>query len=224
MADPSAPATVARARFYALLDTGYTDPGSNSWETTCQALLRGGAGLIQLRAKSESPAERRRLLERILPFFEPGRIVPRPPPLIVNDDLGLACAFPNLGLHVGQDDIPPEEARRSLGPGRILGLSTHSLDQARAALALPPGTLDYFAVGPVFPTATKPDYPSVGLDLVRRVAALQPTLPFFCIGGITLENAPEVIRAGARGLVAVSTVLQAPDPAAVVAAFNQLHP
>jgi thiamine-phosphate pyrophosphorylase len=97
----------------------------------------------------------------------------------------------------------------------VLGLSTHSLPQAQAALALDE-VLTYFAVGPIFPTGTKPDYPAVGLELVRAVAALAPPRPWFCIGGLNLENAQQVRAAGARAMVAVSAVLRAPDPEKII--------
>ncbi|MFT3828182.1 MAG: thiamine phosphate synthase [Opitutaceae bacterium] len=206
------------ARFYAILDTGYVPPGR--WSAVCRALLLGGADVVQLRAKRETAAHRRQLLDEILPLFTPGVVVPEPPPLVINDDLDLALAYPNLGLHVGQDDLAPQRARARLGPGRLLGLSTHSPAQAAAAWGLPAGTLDYFAVGPVFATPTKPDYTPVGLELVRHVAAAQPSLPWFCIGGIKRANLALVRAAGAARVVVVSEVLTAADPAALVRAYR----
>lgn len=202
------------ARFYAILDTGYVPP--ERWSAVCRALLLGGAHLIQLRAKRETPAKRRALLEEILPLFAAGAVVAAPPPLIVNDDLELALAYPQLGLHVGQDDLAPTLARERLGPDRLLGLSTHSPEQAGAAQALPAGVLDYFAIGPVFATPTKPDYSPVGLELVRHVAASRPTLPWFCIGGIKRTNLPSVLAAGGTRVVVVSEVLCAAEPATVI--------
>lgn len=199
-------------RFYGILDTGYVSSGS--WETKCRALLEGGAGIVQLRAKKESPAQRRNLLERILPMFEGGTV-----PLVVNDDLELAADFPGVGLHVGQDDACPRVARERLGPEAVLGLSTHSREQVADAIEQA-DVLDYFAVGPVFSTATKPDYPAVGLELVRTVCGMAPPLPFFCIGGIDLKNAAEVRAAGGVGLVAVSAVLCAEDVSAAAQAVR----
>jgi thiamine-phosphate diphosphorylase len=195
-------------RFYGILDTGYVNP--KNWETKCRALLEGGAGIVQLRAKKESHDERRKLLERILPLFDGGNV-----PLVINDDLELAVAYPGIGLHVGQEDVCPRDARDYLGPGAILGLSTHSQEQAKGAIAMA-GVLDYFAVGPIFPTGTKPDYEAVGLTLVRQVRAMNPPIPFFCIGGIGPSNAAEVREAGASGLVAVSCVLCTDDTVAAV--------
>jgi len=207
------PPSLERARYYAILDSGYVP--AERWVETYGALVRGGAHLVQIRAKGEASAQRRSLLERILERRQddPGRY----PPLVLNDDLELCLDYPGLGLHVGQDDTPAEEARRRLGPERLLGLSTHSIAQARAAMALGPAVLSYFAVGPVFATPTKPDYDPVGLGLVREVAAARPALPFFCIGGVKRTNLARVLEAGARRVVTVSDVLQAPDPAAAAA-------
>lgn len=203
---------LGHARFYAILDTGYV-PRSR-WSKVCRALIEGGADIVQLRAKTERPSERRALLEEILPLFaEAGNAAP---PLVINDDIHLALSHPGLGLHVGQDDLPTPEARRMLGPGRILGLSTHSREQVAGALALANGVLDYFAVGPVFPTQTKPGYRAVGLELVAHAAAAARTMPFFCIGGINRGNVAQVVAAGGRRVVAVSDVLCDRDPAAAV--------
>ncbi len=208
---------LSSARFYAILDTGYVD--SNRWPETCRQLITGGADLIQLRAKKESADRRRELLETILPLFEPAGT----PPLIVNDDIDLCLEYPELGLHVGQEDLPAAEARERLGPDRILGLSTHSVEQARGAISLA-DQLSYFAVGPVFATPTKPDYAAVGLDLVRRVAELRPARPFFCIGGIKRDNVREVLNAGAERIVVVSDVLEDSDPAGVVRTYRDILP
>lgn len=189
--------------FYAILDTGYI--GDEQWEYTAHALLAGGARLLQVRAKGHPLESTRDLIERILPVARDFDV-----PVIVNDHLQLAAEIPGTGLHLGQDDGSIQEARQILGPDRILGLSTHSLDQAREALAMQ-NLLSYFAVGPVFATATKPGYLPVGLKLVRDVKALQPALPFFCIGGINRRNVREVLEAGATGIVSVSDPLEAPD-------------
>jgi thiamine-phosphate pyrophosphorylase len=193
--------TLCSARFYAILDTGYA-PVPRLPEL-CRAVLAGGADIVQLRAKNSTTAQRVEMLRLLAPLCAAANV-----PLIGNDDLEAALAVPGVGLHVGQDDLAPRAARAALGPERLLGLSTHSLAQAQTALALG-DILDYFAVGPIFPTGTKPDYPAVGLDVVRAVAALAPPQPWFCIGGINLENAGRVRAAGGRALVAVSAVLQA---------------
>lgn len=206
---PAASATrFSAARFYAILDTGYAP--SERLADLCRAVLAGGAEVVQLRAKTATTAQRVALLRELAPLCTTANV-----PLIGNDDLAAVLAVPGVGLHIGQDDLSPLAARAALGPDRALGLSTHSLAQAQAALALG-DVLTYFATGPVFATQTKPDYPAVGLELVRMVAKLHPALPWFCIGGIHRGNAAQVRAAGARAIVAVSDVLLSPDPAAVV--------
>jgi thiamine-phosphate pyrophosphorylase len=189
--------------FYGILDTGYVS--SNHWEKKCELLIEGGAGIIQLRAKKQKIDEKRALLKRILPLFDGIDI-----PLIINDEIELALEYPKLGLHIGQDDIPVDEARERLGADRILGLSTHSEEQVDKALEKV-HLLDYFAVGPVFPTQTKPDYIPVGLQLVSYANQKSPPIPFYCIGGINRQNASTVKQAGGRGIVTVSDVLCAID-------------
>ncbi len=199
---------LAAVRFYGILDTGYA--AEPALPSLCRALIAGGAGILQLRAKKSSPFERIRLLDTLYPICRDANVV-----LVVNDHLELALRHPGVGLHVGQDDLSVPAAREKLGPGRILGLSTHSPRQAQEAISLA-AHLDYFAVGPVFATATKPDYTPVGLELVKLVSRMNPPLPWFCIGGITRKNAHQVAAAGGRRAVSVSDVLQAQDPAQAV--------
>ena len=201
--------------FYGILDADYVN--REDWVNKCRALIEGGAGIIQLRAKRCSHSERMKLLESILFLFEQNSA----PPLVINDDLKLALQYPDLGLHIGQDDTPVSEARSALGPERILGLSTHSLEQARKAVALA-DTLTYFAVGPVFATQTKPTYTPVGLELVALVAELNPVLPWYAIGGIHLDNVKAVRAHGAQRVVAVSDVLCHEDTCARVQSIIQL--
>jgi len=202
------------SRVYAILDTGYVR--RSEWETKCRSLIEGGADIVQLRAKNVNRQERRLLLEAILPLFTESSC-----PLVINDDWELACEYPGVGVHIGQDDDSVETVRAAIGAERILGLSTHSLDQARAAIDRA-GDLNYFAVGPVFATPTKPDYEPVGLELVRRVARLKPPLPWFCIGGVKRTNAPRVIAAGAPALVAVSDLLDTEDTCGAVRELGAL--
>ncbi len=205
------PARAPAGGFYAILDTGYV--ADDQWEAKAAALLEGGACLLQVRAKGLPLPRVRELARRVLPMADRHGV-----PLLINDHLEVALSLPGAGLHLGQDDGDIRAARAALGPHRLLGLSTHSLDQARAAIAAA-DVLSYFAVGPVFPTGTKPDYPAVGLELVAQVRALAPPLPFFCIGGINRTNLARVVAAGARGIVAVSDPLRAADTAAAVRAY-----
>ena len=200
-------------RFYGILDTGYVS--ESQWTAKFEALISGGAKTIQLRAKKQTHAQREALLQPLLEIYHKLATDDRPA-LIVNDDLDLVLKHPEVGLHIGQDDTPPVEARNALGHNRILGLSTHSPKQIDDALALPEGILSYFAVGPVFPTQTKPDYIPVGLELVRYAASKNPLLPFFCIGGINRQNTRQVAQAGGQRVVTVSDALLAKDTARAV--------
>lgn len=174
----------------------------------CHAILRAPLGLVQIRAKQSDRQETRALIDEVFADVEARGV-----PLILNDDVELAVQYPGMGAHVGQDDMDPEHARKLLGPDRILGWSTHSPEQAQKAEEKS-SVIDYFAVGPVFATATKPTYEPVGLELVSQVAQrLQPRLPWFAIGGINLNTVEAVVAAGAQRVVVVSDVLLAADPA-----------
>lgn len=200
--------------FYGILDTGYVAP--ENWIAKYDALAEGGAGIVQIRAKRETSSERERLLAKIVEHRAHSSASVEQPLLVINDDLALCLKYETVGLHVGQDDTPAKEAREQIGPDRILGLSTHSKQQALQALELGADILSYFAVGPVFPTQTKPDYQAVGLELVRFVADQQPSLPFFCIGGINRSNIARVRDAGGMRIVAVSDALCDPNTANAV--------
>ncbi|GMV49358.1 MAG: Thiamine-phosphate synthase [Nitrospirae bacterium] len=138
--------------------------------------------------------------------------------LIVNDRCDLALAVEADGVHLGQDDLPIAYARRLMGPERLIGLSTHSIQQVRDAAGTGP---DYIGFGPIFGTATKLDHdPVVGIEGLRSVRSLTE-LPIFAIGGITVASAPNIVAAGADGLAVISAVLKAPDVGAAVQAFQR---
>ncbi len=192
------------AQFYGILDSGYVSRAD--MYSKCSQLINAGTKIIQLRAKLQTHSQRREIALEILPLFQRECA----PFFVINDDAELAASLPGAGLHIGQDDIPPAAARKIIGGGRVLGLSTHSIEQAKSADALN-GILDYFAVGPVFATNTKPGRPAVGLELVSSVADFKPCLPWFAIGGINKSTARKVRSAGAERIVAVSDVLVPQD-------------
>ena len=167
-------------------------------------VIAGGGRLVQFREK-EWP------LRRCLPLLEDLRRRARQAGigLAVNDRLDLALAVEADGLHLGQDDLPASVARRLLPPSMFLGVSTHTVEQARQAEH---EGADYVAVGSIFPTATKPESQLVGLDLLREVRG-QVRAPLVAIGGITADNAAQVIEAGADGVAVISAVCGARDPA-----------
>lgn len=189
------------ARLYAILDSGYCPPAN--WPHMAQELLSGGAQVVQIRAKHASLREVIEWSRPIVPICERFGA-----PLIINDHPSAVSIVGAAGCHVGQDDLAVADARQQAGPGAIIGKSTHSPDQALAAVR---EGADYLGVGPVFATPTKPTYAPVGLEFVR-FAAENISLPFFCIGGIKLENLDSVIAAGASRVVIVSGLLKSENP------------
>ena len=190
---------------YGILDLGYV--AAENAESATAALLAGGADFLQLRAKGHPPAEIEALARRLLPLCRAAGI-----PFIVNDHPAIAAAVDADGVHLGQDDGPLAPVRELLGPGKIIGRSTHAPDQALAALE---EGFDYIGFGPLFPTPTKLGRPGIGLaDLAAVQAGVGSRIPVFAIGGIKRANLPKVLAAGARNIVIVSDLLTAPDIAA----------
>lgn len=191
-----------------------TDPhlaGERSLLDMVDQAVQGGVGLVQLRDKE---AEARDLLE--LARALKARLEPRGVPLLVNDRVDVAAAA-GIGCHVGQSDLPPEEARAILGENAIVGLSLDQPEQARAA---DPAFLDYVAHGPFAATGTKADAGKpVGTSAIKEVRALT-ALPLIAIGGIDVTNAAEAIRAGADGVAVVSAIMAACDPKAAASVLK----
>lgn len=163
-------------------------------------LIDGGAKLIQLRDKHAAPRDfYEQVLECVRIAHKCGARI------IVNDRADIALAADADGVHLGQDDLPCEKARILLGKNAIIGLSTHSVEQARLALNSP---VDYIAIGPVFSTASKekPD-PVVGLDGLRAVRAVVGDTPLVAIGGIDEANLTSVFNAGADSAAMISSIL-----------------
>ena len=162
-------------------------------------LSDGGATLVQLREKLLSPIEFYREAAEALCVARERRLK-----IIINDRVDIALALKASGVHLGQDDIPPEAARRLLGPGVILGFSTHNLDQARLAVKMP---IDYIAIGPIFPTSSKhASEPPVGLEGLRQVRQAVSKIPLVAIGGITSETSQDVLKAGADAIAVISDI------------------
>jgi thiamine-phosphate pyrophosphorylase len=134
---------------------------------------------------------------------------------IVNDDPHLAAELRADGVHVGQEDISPAEAREVLGPEAIVGLSTHSRKQIEAAAEQP---VDYISVGPIWETPTKEGRPATGLELIREAATIA-MVPWFAVGGIDTGNVAEVVEAGARRVCVVRAIRDADDPAQAAGAL-----
>ncbi|KIS26486.1 thiamine-phosphate pyrophosphorylase [Arthrobacter sp. SPG23] len=215
-------ALLTDARLYLCTDAR-TDRGD--FADFVNAAYAGGVDIIQLRDKNLEAAEELELLEVLeAAARRHGRL------WSVNDRADIASLSGAPVLHVGQKDLPLASARKFLGNEAVIGLSTHSPGQIDAAIGASrgPGGLDYFCVGPVWATPTKPGRAAVGLDLVRYAAQAAGTttaataagetgdgpLPWFAIGGIDLGNVEQVVDAGARRIVVVRAITEADDPAA----------
>jgi thiamine-phosphate pyrophosphorylase len=166
-------------------------------------LISGGVQLIQLRDKRLNDRQLLDVAKRILELTRRS-----PTRFIMNDRVDLAVLSDSDGVHLGQDDLSVSEAKQIWGSERIIGVSTHSLEQAR--LAVQTGA-DYIGVGPVFPSSTKQFEQFVGLELLHSVAA-EVVLPAFAIGGIDLSNVVEVVNAGVRRIAVSSVICRSADP------------
>jgi thiamine-phosphate pyrophosphorylase len=179
------------------------------------AALVGGVDIIQLRDKGSAgeqrfgPLEARQELDALEVLADAARR--HDALLAVNDRADIAMAAGADVLHLGQDDLPLPIARDIIGPGPAIGRSTHEPAQVKAAAA---EAVDYFCVGPCWPTPTKPGRPAPGLDLVRATTELATDKPWFAIGGIDEQRLPEVLAAGARRIVVVRAITGAEDPRA----------
>ncbi len=166
-------------------------------------LVRGGASVVQVRDKATPVRDLLRDLLRSVEFAQKHGVL-----LIVDDRCDLALCSGAMGVHLGQEDLPPAVARRLMGPAKVIGHSTHNIGQVRASLDLP---VDYIGFGPVFATSTKQrPSPVVGLSGLRRACRLS-RVPVVAIGGIGLNNVREVLQAGAASVAVISALMCAPD-------------
>ena len=193
---------LAGARLYLCTDARRE---TGDLERFLHAALAGGVDIVQLRDKTldtRTELELQPLVAGVAAQY--GALV------AVNDRADVAELSGAAILHTGQDDLPVAASRRLLGPHVLLGRSTHSVEQAAVAEADP--DVDYFCVGPVWPTPTKQGRPAVGIDTVRAVAATAPVTPWFAIGGIDERSVAEVVGAGAHRVVVVRAITAADDP------------
>ncbi|HEX4791418.1 MAG TPA: thiamine phosphate synthase [Actinospica sp.] len=200
---------IADARLYLCTD-GRLERGD--LREFLHAVLEGGVDVVQLRHKQLEAARELELLEVFAAVCaEHGALY------AVNDRADVAFASGAPVVHLGQDDLPVAAARKILGPEALIGRSTHAEAEVEAAAADP--ETGYFAVGPCWPTPTKPGRPAPGLGLVRHAARVAPpgaagVPPWFAIGGIDAGTLDQVLDAGARRIVVVRALTEAPDPAA----------
>ena len=206
---------LADCKLYAFVDTAYLH--GRAPEVVAQQLCDGGADLIQLRAKTSSPAEIRRMTEAILPITRRANVG-----LVINDHPDIAREVGAEICHLGQEDFF-DAGHKSVEELKIknaklkIGLSTHASVQAERAIA---AGADYIAIGPIYATGTKPTAKPVTLEYVRWAAA-NVKLPWFAIGGINLQTIDAVLEAGAKRICVVSAILNAPDAAKACAEFRK---
>jgi thiamine-phosphate pyrophosphorylase len=190
------------ARLYGIVDFGYV--AEEAMEVTAAKLLAGGVDILQLRAKGIPLEKVADAARKIIPLCKVAGV-----PFILNDHPELAVELGADGVHIGQDDGAIYEVRSKIGVEMIIGRSTHSLVQARQALA---DGADYIGFGPLFPTPTKAGRLAIGLgDIAEMEREVGSRIPAFCIGGIKPDNLSKVLAAGARRCVVVSHLLLAAD-------------
>lgn len=206
---------LADCKLYAFVDTAYLH--GRAPEVVAQQLCDGGADLIQLRAKTSSHAEIRRMAEVIAPVLRKANVG-----LVINDHLAIAREVGADICHLGQEDFF-DAGHKSVEELKIknaklkIGLSTHASAQAERAIA---AGADYVAIGPIYATGTKPTAKPVTLEYVRWAAA-HVKVPWFAIGGINLQTIDAVLEAGAKRICVVSAILNAPDVAKACAEFRK---
>ena len=213
MPAPSGPLHwIERMRLQVLLTM---DPPGRSAADLARAAIRGGADTIQLREKSlEVPGFLDTAREVQAACQEGGAI------LVINDRVEAVLPSGARGVHLGQEDMPPGEARRVLGAGVIVGVSCHSLEEA---LKAEEDGADYVALGCIFPSPTKPHLQPAGTELIGRVADRVRT-PIVAIGGIRAENVARVIEAGAQAIAVSSAVNDAPNPESAARRLREAFP
>ncbi len=203
---PRASAPALDLRVYAVLDPSRCRGRPPA--ALAAAAARGGATLVQLRDKVSTTRELVRLAAAVLDALAPMAV-----PLVVNDRVDVALAAGAAGVHLGQDDLAPADARRLLGPAAIVGVTVHHGHEAEA---LDPALAGYAGIGPVFPTASKqPEDPPIGAAgfgrLARRIRDRLPGFPCCAIAGVDHGNAPALLAAGADGVAVISDIFMADD-------------
>ncbi|MGN6188845.1 MAG: thiamine phosphate synthase [Conexibacter sp.] len=209
-------ARLREARLYLVCDA--QGDGRGDLRAFLDAALRGGVDVIQLREKDPSVTDDA-LLDAARTFRAAadahGAL------FVLNDRPDLAAAAQADGVHVGQDDMPVADARALVGEDVLLGRSTHTPEQVEDAAV---ADVDYFAVGPVHATPTKPGRPAVGYDLIRHAASAPRAVPWFAIGGIDPTNVGDVVDAGATRIVVVRALTVSDDPEATARALRGALP
>ena len=213
-ADRACAPRLAAAQLYLCTDAR---PRQGDLAAFLDAVLGAGVDIVQLRHKGLEAAQELRFLEVFRRACDAHGAL-----LAVNDRADVAYAAGADVLHLGQGDLPAEVARQIIGPGPLIGLSSHA--EAETATASIEPAADYFCTGPVWPTPTKPGRPAPGLPLVEYAAGLDTIRPWFAIGGIDESTLDQVLAAGARRVVVVRAITEAADPAAAAGRLTaRLH-
>lgn len=204
----------AGSSLHAIVDVGVAARAGWTPLDLARAYLDGGARLLQIRAKNLASGPLLILCGDLVSLASAYQAS-----VIVNDRADVAASAGAAGVHLGQEDLAPGQARRLVGPAGIVGFSTHTLPQIEAAIREP---IAYLAVGPVFGTTTKDTgYSPVGLELVSTAVRLAGSIPVVGIGGITIDTAESVLEAGATSVAVIGDLLAEENPQARVAAYLQ---
>ena len=188
-----------RIRLYVLISSSIV---TKSVKETSRLVIDGGADAIQLREKTISDSEFISLAGEVRDIT-----TKRGSLLIINDRVHIAREINADGVHLGQHDMCALEARNIIGNEKIIGVSTHSITQAKQAQK---NGADYIAIGPIYPTSTKDYEPSVGIEIIREISRTV-SIPFIAIGAITLDNLDEILKAGASRIAVCSAIIGAKD-------------
>ncbi len=186
------------SRLYVILDKNVL--GGNYLSDIAKKLRDNKVGIVQFRDKKSSKADILKAAFKLRKTIQNSKAI-----FIINDYLDIAKIIDSDGAHLGQDDIPIEMARKILGRNKIIGISCHSLEQALTAQRK---GADYIGIGPIFSTSTKPEYKSVGLNLITKIKR-RIKIPFFAIGGINETNISGVLSSGAKRIAVCKAVCQA---------------
>lgn len=211
MADPKS--QLSKCRLYLVTDQELSE--NHDTVKTVEEALKGGVEIVQLREYSLTDSELLAMARQVRILTKKHGAL-----FIINNRPDIARLSEADGVHLGQDDLPLAEARKVMGEGKLVGVSTHGMDQARKAVA---EGADYIGVGPVYPTQTKKNVvPAVTLDYVQQVAKAGLNRPFFAIGGIKLHNLDEVLSAGARRVAVVTGIVKTLNVRKVAAEFKEV--
>ncbi|MCQ9208266.1 MAG: thiamine phosphate synthase [Omnitrophica bacterium] len=199
-------------RLYVILDADICKKARGDIVEIADRVIAGGADILQLRAKGLREHKIKEISLKIKGLAEKAKAL-----FVLNDQVDLAATLDLDGVHLGQEDLPVKEARKILGEDKIVGLSTHSLEQASAAQKQ---EVDYIGIGPIFSTATKPNVTPIGLEIIVKIKD-KIKIPFVAIGGIGLDNLDQVLSNGAQRVAVCRAIIESPDILKAAKEFRQ---